>query len=126
MTPLFPTRRSSDLVKVMKRTSKQFCDSVVAENVGKLPYNNLPEALSRVTGVQIDRARGQGQGVTIRGLSEIQTTINGNQTNLGDGRSLNLADIPAELLKQVDVYKTRTADQVEGGDRKSTRLNSST
>src|SRR3546814_12511915 len=47
--------------------------------------------------------------------SDLQTTINGNQTNLGDGRSLNLADIPAELLKQVDVYKTRTADQVEGG-----------
>ena len=65
--------------------------------------------------VQIDRARGQGQTVTIRGLSEIQTTINGNQTNLGENRSLNLADIPAELLKSVDVYKTRTADQVEGG-----------
>lgn len=98
-----------------KRTSKQIVDSIVAEDVGKLPDNNVPEALSRVTGVQIDRARGSGQGVTIRGLSEIQTTINGNQTNLGDGRSMNLADIPAELLKQVDVYKTRTADQVEGG-----------
>ena len=98
-----------------KRKSKQIVDSVVAEDVGKLPDNNVVEALSRVTGVQIDRARGQGQGVSIRGLSEVQTTINGNNTNLGDGRSLNLADIPAELLKQVDVYKTRSADQVEGG-----------
>lgn len=98
-----------------KRNSKQIVDSVVAEDVGKLPDNNVVEALARVTGVQIDRARGQGQSVTIRGLSEIQTTVNGNQTNLGDGRSLNLADIPAELLKQVDVYKTRSADQVEGG-----------
>src|SRR3546814_5692245 len=110
MTPLFPTRRSSDLVKVMKRTSKQFCDSVVAEDVGKLPDNNVPEALSRVTGVQIDRARGQGQGVTIRGLSEIQPTINGNQTNLGDGRSLNLADIPAEWLQQVDRSEEHTSE----------------
>jgi len=98
-----------------KRSAKQIVDSVVSEDVGKLPDNNVPEALSRVTGVQIDRARGQGQGVTIRGLSEIQTTINGNQTNLGEGRSMNLADIPAELLKSVDVYKTRSADQVEGG-----------
>lgn len=98
-----------------KRTSKQIVDSIVSEDVGKLPDNNVPEALSRVTGVQIDRARGQGQNVSIRGLSEIQTTINGNQTNLGEGRSLNLSDIPAELLKSVDVYKTRTADQVEGG-----------
>ena len=108
-------RGSVEAANETKRNSKQIVDSGVAEDVGKLPDNNVPEALSRVTGVQIDRARGQGQSVTIRGLSEIQTTINGNQTNLGDGRSLNLADIPAELLKQVDVYKTRTADQVEGG-----------
>ncbi|QDK33182.1 TonB-dependent receptor [Sphingomonas sp. IC081] len=98
-----------------KKKSKQIVDSVVAEDAGKLPDNNVVDALARVTGVQIDRARGQGQGLTIRGLAEVQTTVNGNNTNLGDGRSLNLADIPAELLKQVDVYKTRTADQVEGG-----------
>jgi iron complex outermembrane receptor protein len=98
-----------------KRNAKQIVDSVVSEDVGKLPDNNVPEALSRVTGVQIDRARGEGQNVTIRGLSDVQTTINGNQPGLGEGRSLNLADIPAELLKSVEVYKTRTADQVEGG-----------
>ena len=108
-------RGSVEAASTKKKDSKQIVDSVVAEDAGKLPDNNVPEALSRVTGVQIDRARGQGQGVTIRGLAEVQTTINGNQTNLGDGRSLNLADIPAELLKSVDVYKTRTADQVEGG-----------
>lgn len=108
-------RGSIDAAADKKRNAKQIVDSVVSEDVGKLPDNNVPEALSRVTGVQIDRARGQGQSVTIRGLSEIQTTINGNQTNLGEGRSLNLADIPAELLKSVDVYKTRSADQVEGG-----------
>lgn len=108
-------RGAVDSANEKKRKAKQIVDSVVSEDVGKLPDNNVPEALSRVTGVQIDRARGQGQSVTIRGMGEIQTTINGNQTNLGDGRSLNLADIPAELLKSVDVYKTRSADQVEGG-----------
>jgi iron complex outermembrane recepter protein len=108
-------RGSVDAANERKRTSKQIVDSVVSEDVGKLPDNNVPEALSRVTGVQIDRARGQGQSITIRGMSEIQTTINGNQTNLGDGRAISLADIPAELLKSVDVYKTRSADQVEGG-----------
>lgn len=108
-------RGSVEAASTKKKNSKQIVDSIVAEDAGKLPDNNVPEALSRVTGVQIDRARGQGQGITIRGLAEVQTTINGNNTNLGDGRSLNLADIPAELLKSVDVYKTRTADQVEGG-----------
>ncbi|MBF7015011.1 TonB-dependent receptor [Novosphingobium resinovorum] len=107
-------RGSVEAATTNKKNSKQIVDSVVAEDVGKLPDNNVPEALARVTGVQIDRARGQGQSVVIRGLSGAQTTVNGNNTNLGDGRSLNLSDIPAELLKQVDVYKTRSADQVEG------------
>ncbi|UIJ44663.1 TonB-dependent receptor [Sphingomonas cannabina] len=108
-------RGSVEAASTKKKNAKQIVDSVVAEDAGKLPDNNVPEALSRVTGVQIDRERGQGQSVTIRGLSQVQTTINGNNTNLGTERSLNLADIPAELLKSVEVYKTRTADQVEGG-----------
>ncbi len=97
-----------------KKTAKQIVDSVVAEDAGKLPDNNVVEALSRVTGVQIDRARNQGQSLTIRGLDGVQTTINGNDTSLGAGRALDLSVIPAELVKSIDVYKTRTADQVEG------------
>lgn len=108
-------RGSVESANQRKRNAKQIVEAVVSEDVGKLPDNNVPEALSRVTGVQITRERGQGQSVTIRGMSEIQTTINGNQTNVGTDRSLNLADIPAELLKSVEVYKTRSADQVEGG-----------
>ncbi|MCJ2185773.1 TonB-dependent receptor [Novosphingobium beihaiensis] len=107
-------RGSVEAATTTKQNAKQIVDAVVAEDVGKLPDNNVPEALARVTGVQIDRERGEGQGVTIRGLGGVQTTINGNNTNLGEGRSLNLADIPAELLKAVEVYKTRTPDQVEG------------
>ncbi len=107
-------RGSVEAAATKKRNSKQIVDSVVSEDVGKLPDNNVPEALARVTGVQIERARGQGQSVTIRGLDQVQTTINGNNTNLGAGRSIDLSDVPAELLKQVDVYKTRSADQVEG------------
>ena len=99
----------------MKRNAKQIVDSVVSEDVGKLPDNNVPEALARVSGVQIDRAHGEGQSVTIRGLNDVQTTINGNEASAAGSRSLNLADIPAELLKSVQVYKTRSADQVEGG-----------
>ncbi|MDP1027974.1 TonB-dependent receptor [Sphingomonas sp. KR1UV-12] len=98
-----------------KRKSKQIVDSVVAEDAGKLPDNNVIEALARVTGVQISRSRGEGSGLTIRGLSDVQTTVNGNNANQGEGRSINLADVPAELIKAIDVYKTRSPDQVEGG-----------
>jgi iron complex outermembrane recepter protein len=108
-------RGSIDSANEKKRKARQIVDSVVSEDVGKLPDNNVPEALARVSGVQIDRAHGEGQAVTIRGMLDVQTTINGNEASAAGSRALNLADIPAELLKSVEVYKTRSADQVEGG-----------
>lgn len=105
-----------------KRTSNQFVDTVNAQDQGKLPDNGVVDTLSRVTGVAIDRALGRGSSLTIRGLSGVQTTINGNEVTgpsnpngSSDGRALELADIPSELIKAVNVYKTRTANQVEGG-----------
>jgi TonB-dependent receptor len=108
-------RGSIDSALERKRTSKQVVDSVVSEDAGKLPDNNVPAALSRISGVNITRERGQGGAITIRGLQGVQTTINGNDVEVGDGRGVNLADIPAELLKAVDVYKSRGASQPEGG-----------
>ncbi|MDV6330346.1 TonB-dependent receptor [Asticcacaulis sp. 201] len=98
-----------------KRNSKQIVDSIDAEDAGKLPDNNVVEALAHVTGVQITRARGEGESLMIRGQADVQTTLNGSPNNAGVGRAASLNDIPAELLKSVQVYKTRTADQVEGG-----------
>ncbi|GAA0532515.1 TonB-dependent receptor [Rhizomicrobium palustre] len=99
----------------IKRDSKQIVDVVSAEDVGKLPDNNVPEALAHVTGVQIERMHGEGSSISIRGLSSVATTLNGNAASSGSDRAMNLSDIPAELLKAVTVYKSRSADQVEGG-----------
>lgn len=98
-----------------KKEAKQIVDSVVAEDAGKLPDNNVVEALARVTGVQIERSHGEGSSLTIRGMGDISTTVNGQEANSGASRSMTLSNIPAELLKAVEVYKTRTADQIEGG-----------
>jgi len=77
-----------------KRDSKNIVDSVVAEDAGKLPDNNVPEAIARVPGVNITRGEGQGGDVTIRGLQGIQTTINGNDVPVGDGRNLSCPTFP--------------------------------
>lgn len=108
-------RKSLQSATDKKRKSKQIVDAIDAEDVGKLPDNNVVEALAHVTGVQITRARGEGESLMIRGMSDVQTTLNGSPNNAGAGRAASLNDIPAELLKSVQVYKTRTADQVEGG-----------
>ncbi|WP_225206482.1 TonB-dependent receptor [Novosphingobium huizhouense] len=100
----------------VRKQSTQIVDSIVAEDVGKLPDNNVVEALQRVTGVQItDRAGGEAGAVTIRGLSDPLTTLNGRNIFTAAGQSFALQDISANLVKSVNVYKTRSADQIETG-----------
>ncbi len=73
--------------------------SVVAEDVGKLPDNNVVEALQRVTGVQVtDRGQGEAAGIQIRGLPDALTTLNGRNIFTAAGQSFSLQDISANLI----------------------------
>lgn len=100
----------------IKRQSMNLVDAIVAEDIGKFPDNNVVEALQRVSGVQVtDRGAGEVSNVSIRGLTDVTTTINGRTIFTASGRSVALADIPASLLSGVDVYKTRSADLIESG-----------
>lgn len=100
----------------IKRQSFQLVDAIVAEDIGKFPDNNVVESLQRVTGVQTTgRGAGEVSTVSIRGLTDVNTTVNGRLIFTGAGRSVALADIPASLLAQVDVFKTRSASQIETG-----------
>ena len=99
-----------------KRESTQVIESVVAEDIGKLPDNNVIEALQRVPGVQItNRGGGEADGFSIRGLPDAVTTWNGRHLFTSNGRSLQLQDVPSNLVNRIDVYKTRSADQLETG-----------
>ena len=53
-------------------------ESVEAEDIGKLPDQNVAEALQRLPGIQIDRSQGQGTSVLIDGLRQNLTTLNGD------------------------------------------------
>jgi iron complex outermembrane receptor protein len=100
----------------LKRNADTIVDSIVAEDIGKLPDNNATEALQRVTGVQVSRDLGEGGSIAIRGLPQVETTLNGRETfTAGAGRTFNLQDFPAELIARIDVYKASTADLIEGG-----------
>ena len=100
----------------IKRTSDQVLESVVAEDIGKLPDNNVVEALQRVTGIQVtNRAGGEVGTLSIRGLSDVETTWNGRNIFTASGTQVALQDIPSTLVRQIDVYKTRDASQLETG-----------
>lgn len=109
-------RASLDTAQALKRERLGITDSVVADDVIRLPDFSVGEALQRITGVQIQRDRGESGPVTVRGLSQVETTLNGREVfTAGTGRSLDFADFPAELVAGIDVHKTASADQLEGG-----------
>jgi iron complex outermembrane receptor protein len=99
-----------------KRESVQVIESIVAEDIGKLPDNNVIEALQRVPGVQVtDRGQGDANVISIRGLPDPATTWNGRNIFTANGRTLQLQDIPANLVSRIDVFKTRSSEQLETG-----------
>lgn len=100
----------------IKRESVQIVDSIVAEDIGKFPDNNLVESMQRMTGIQVtNRGAGEIGIVAIRGLTDINTTLNGQNMFISSGQAMALQDIPATLLSRVDVFKTRSADLIENG-----------
>ena len=66
---------SSDLKKI------GIVDAISAEEMGKFPDTNLAGSLQRISGVSIDRQRGEGSTVTVRGFGPEYNlvTFNGRQ-----------------------------------------------
>ena len=102
-----------------KRDSQGVVDAITAEDIGDFPDTNLAEALQRVTGVAIDRQRGEGTTVTVRGFGADfnLVTLNGRQmpTHSGLGRSFDFQDIASESVSGVEIYKTSRANIPSGG-----------
>ena len=109
----------------MKRESTTIVDSIAADDIGVLPDRSVTELLSRVPGVAIDRYMTQGDpehfsvegnGVIVRGLTQVRSELNGRSAFSADGgRTLSFGDVPPELLGAVNVHKSPQADQIEGG-----------
>lgn len=107
----------------LKQEADEVVDSIVAEDIGKLPDRSVTEVLQRIAGVTIDRNMSgdpnrqsvEGSGVSVRGLTYVRSEINGRDAfSAGGGRSLGFADVAPELMAGVDVYKNPSAEQVEG------------
>jgi len=89
---------------------------ILAEDIGKLPDQNLAEVLENVTGIQITRTAGVGTGVQIRGTNDNRVEINGVDTvGSGTGRGgINFQDLAAGIIAGVEVIKSPEAKTIEG------------
>ncbi|WP_411818850.1 TonB-dependent receptor [Hyphococcus sp. DH-69] len=99
-----------------KREAPNLVEVIQAEDIGKLPDQNLAEVLENITGVQITRTAGVGTGVQIRGTNSNRTEINGVSTvGSGAGRSgISFEDVSASIISAVEVTKASQAKTIEG------------
>lgn len=100
-----------------KRFSEVISDSIVAEDIGKMPDRNIAEALQRIPGISINRENGEGTDVTIRGIAPNLnlTTINGTGVaSAGNGRGIDFSSMPSSMISAIEVYKTPEASHMEG------------
>jgi TonB-dependent receptor len=110
-----------------KREATGFQDSIYAEDLGKFPDSNIAESLNRIPGVLISREiTGEGLNIQIRGLGTSFTKIllngapvavasTGRTDNQNTNREVDLDMLPTDLFTKLTVYKSPTADMIEGG-----------
>ncbi len=108
-------RRSLRTTEEIKRDSMQVVDSINATDIGAFPDRSIGDALQRVSGVQITRDMGETADVIIRGLPDVSTTVNGLEVFTGRGRRIAYQDLPVMSVAGLDVYKSLSADLLEGG-----------
>ena len=114
-----------------KQNANQFIDAITAEDVGLFPDQNVAEAIARISGVSLTRNNGEGEFVTIRGLDPTFTRVevNGRSTFLTSDssdpeRAAVLSGISSELFQNIEVVKSPTAKDDEGGLGGIVRLSS--
>ncbi|MEP1231387.1 MAG: TonB-dependent receptor plug domain-containing protein, partial [Litorimonas sp.] len=101
---------------IEKRQSGSLVEVILAEDIGKLPDQNLAEVLENITGIQITREAGVGTGVQIRGADENRVEINGVTTvGSGSGRNgIDFEDVASAIIAGVEVIKAPESSTIEG------------
>ena len=96
----------------IKRDAVGVVDSIVAEDLGKLPDQNVAESLQRIPGVTIERNRGEGRYISVRGFGPRFNAVTVNGRTLAtdnNGREFSFDVIPSEIITGADVYKSPLA-----------------
>ncbi|HYJ29729.1 MAG TPA: TonB-dependent receptor [Allosphingosinicella sp.] len=110
-------RQSLRSAQNIKRNSEQIVDSIVAEDIGKLPDIAVSDTAARIPGIQVERSGGEASRVLLRGLDRFNytTTYNGREIFTAETRSVALQDFPAGGISAIEAFKTSTANLVEPG-----------
>jgi iron complex outermembrane receptor protein len=122
-------RKSLRQARDIKKLADISSDTIIAEDMAKFPDLNLAESLQRLPGVAINREGGEGRRISLRGLGSDFTRVQmngmevlGNVDSPMDSRGQTSRDrafdfniFASELFSKVEVRKSFSAEQDEGG-----------
>ena len=118
-------QRNLATAQELKKESGIVLDSITSEDLGDFPDKSIAEALQRVPGVTVTRFSNpndtsqfsaEPSGVIVRGLHHVRSEFNGRDSfSATSGRGLSWSDVSPELMSGVDIYKSQSAELIEGG-----------
>jgi TonB-dependent receptor len=109
------TRAAQIRAAADKREAPNVTEALEANDVGKLPDQNVAEAVKRLPGLSVANDQGEGRYVIIRGIDPglINVALNGQTLPAPepDGRQVKLDDLPSAMIQSITVTKSLLASQ---------------
>ena len=109
------TRAGQRKAVAEKRNADNTVEALYANDVGKLPDQNVAEAVRRLPGISVANDQGEGRYVIIRGIDPnlVNVSLNGQTLPAPepDGRQVKLDDLPSALINSVVVSKSLLPSQ---------------
>ena len=107
-----PIRESQEAALKVQRESPSLVSVVSADAVGRLPDQNIAQAVSRLPGVAVQRDQGQARYINLRGAPLTWTTLSFDGINIisPEGRDARFDSIPSAIASQIIVRKAVTPD----------------
>ena len=109
-----PIAESEAAALEIQRNSPALVSVIASDAVGRLPDQNIAQAISRLPGVAVERDQGQARYVNLRGAPKKWTTLSFDGVNVvsPEGRAARFDSIPSAIAKQIIVRKAVTPDMV--------------
>ena len=96
----------------IQKESPALVSVVSADGAGRLPDQNIAQAVSRLPGVAVQRDQGQARYINLRGAPINWTTLSIDGINIisPEGRDARFDSIPSAIASQIVVRKAVTAN----------------
>ena len=105
-----PIAESEQAALSFQRESDSLVSVVSSDAIGRLPDQNIAQAISRLPGIAVQRDQGQARYVSVRGAPNRWTTISVDGINIvsPEGRETRFDSIPSAIATRVVVEKAIT------------------